>query len=37
MAVSNAIGTRLYDYPVTPDKVLKALVKVKGVASRQVV
>jgi xanthine dehydrogenase molybdenum-binding subunit len=30
MAVSNAIGTRLYDYPVTPDKVLKALGKVKS-------
>ncbi len=29
MAVSNAIGTRLYDYPVTPDKVLKALQKIK--------
>jgi CO/xanthine dehydrogenase Mo-binding subunit len=30
MAVSNAIGKRLHDYPVTPDKVLKALGKVKG-------
>jgi CO/xanthine dehydrogenase Mo-binding subunit len=30
MAVSNAIGTRLYDYPVTPDKVLRALGKVKA-------
>jgi xanthine dehydrogenase molybdenum-binding subunit len=25
MAVSNAIGKRVYDYPLTPDKVLKAL------------
>jgi CO/xanthine dehydrogenase Mo-binding subunit len=29
MAVSNAIGARLYDYPVTPEKVLKALGKVQ--------
>jgi xanthine dehydrogenase molybdenum-binding subunit len=28
MAVSNAIGTRIYDYPLTPDKVLSALGKV---------
>lgn len=28
MAVSNAIGKRLYTYPLTPDKVLKALGKV---------
>jgi CO/xanthine dehydrogenase Mo-binding subunit len=27
MAVSNAIGKRMYDYPLTPDKVLKALSK----------
>ncbi len=27
MAVSNAIGTRLYEYPVTPDRVLRALGK----------
>lgn len=27
MAVSNAIGKRMYDYPLTPDKVLKALGK----------
>jgi len=27
MAVSNAIGKRVYDYPLTPDKVLKALSK----------
>jgi xanthine dehydrogenase molybdenum-binding subunit len=33
MAVSNAIGKRLHDYPVTPDKVLKALGKVKGGAA----
>jgi xanthine dehydrogenase molybdenum-binding subunit len=25
MAVSNAIGKRVYDYPLTPDKVLKAM------------
>ena len=30
MAVSNAIGKRLYSYPVTPDKVLSALGKIKG-------
>ena len=30
MAVSNAIGTWLYQYPATPDRVLKALAK--GVA-----
>ena len=30
MAVSNAVGTWLYQYPVTPDRVLKALSK--GVA-----
>lgn len=29
MAVSNAIGTPLYDYPVTPEKVLKALGKIR--------
>jgi xanthine dehydrogenase molybdenum-binding subunit len=29
MAVSNAIGKRLNEYPITPDKVLKALGKVK--------
>jgi CO/xanthine dehydrogenase Mo-binding subunit len=27
MAVSNAIGKRLMDYPLTPDKILKALGK----------
>jgi CO/xanthine dehydrogenase Mo-binding subunit len=27
MAVSNAIGTRLYEYPVTPERVLRALGK----------
>jgi xanthine dehydrogenase molybdenum-binding subunit len=27
MAVSNAIGTRLYEYPATPDRVLRALGK----------
>ena len=30
MAVSNAIGKRIFDYPVTPDKVLTALGKIKG-------
>lgn len=29
MAVYNAIGTRIMDYPFTPDKVLKALGKVR--------
>ncbi len=29
MAVSNAIGVRIHDYPLTPDKVLKALAKKK--------
>jgi xanthine dehydrogenase molybdenum-binding subunit len=28
MAVSNAIGVWLHDYPVTPDRVLKALGKI---------
>jgi xanthine dehydrogenase molybdenum-binding subunit len=30
MAVSNAICKRLHDYPITPDKILKALGKIKG-------
>ncbi|MEM2766839.1 MAG: xanthine dehydrogenase family protein molybdopterin-binding subunit [Candidatus Bathyarchaeia archaeon] len=30
MAISNAIGTWLHSYPATPDKVLKALGKLKG-------
>ncbi len=30
MAISNAIGTRFFDYPITPDKVLKSLGKLKG-------
>lgn len=30
MAVSNALGKRMYDYPMTPDKILKALGKTKG-------
>ncbi|HEY79023.1 MAG TPA: xanthine dehydrogenase family protein molybdopterin-binding subunit [Dehalococcoidia bacterium] len=30
MAVSNAIGTRLHSYPITPDKVLAALGKIRG-------
>jgi xanthine dehydrogenase molybdenum-binding subunit len=29
MAVSNAIGTRVQEYPATPDKVLKALGRIK--------
>jgi len=29
MAVSNAIGTRLYTYPITPEKVLMALGRIK--------
>jgi xanthine dehydrogenase molybdenum-binding subunit len=33
MAVSNAIGTRLHIYPVTPDKVLEALKKTEGGAA----
>jgi CO/xanthine dehydrogenase Mo-binding subunit len=28
MAISNAIGRRITDYPVTPDKILKALGKI---------
>jgi xanthine dehydrogenase molybdenum-binding subunit len=28
MAVSNAIGTRIMDYPLTPDKILKVLGKI---------
>ncbi len=28
MAISNAIGTKLYSYPATPDKILKALGKI---------
>ena len=30
MAVSNAVGTRLHDYPMTPDKILNALGKLRG-------
>lgn len=30
MAVSNAIGTWIHDYPLTPDKVLRALGKIGG-------
>jgi len=30
MAVSNAIGKKLYKYPITPDEILKALGKIKG-------
>ena len=34
MAASNAVGTWIHDYPVTPDKVLRALGKVKGGSRR---
>jgi len=30
MAVSNAIGKRMHDYPLTPDKILRALGKIEG-------
>jgi CO/xanthine dehydrogenase Mo-binding subunit len=30
MAVSNAIGSRVYDYPITPEKILKVLGKKEG-------
>jgi CO/xanthine dehydrogenase Mo-binding subunit len=30
MAVSNALGTRVSEYPLTPDKILKALGKAGG-------
>jgi CO/xanthine dehydrogenase Mo-binding subunit len=30
MAVSNALGMRLFEYPVTPDRILKALGKVSS-------
>jgi xanthine dehydrogenase molybdenum-binding subunit len=29
MAVSNAVGKRLFEYPLTPDRILKALGKIK--------
>jgi CO/xanthine dehydrogenase Mo-binding subunit len=29
MAISNAIGRRVYEYPITPEKILKALGKTK--------
>jgi xanthine dehydrogenase molybdenum-binding subunit len=34
MAASNAVGKRLTEYPLTPDKVLKALGKIEGGAKR---
>ncbi|MBI2952700.1 MAG: xanthine dehydrogenase family protein molybdopterin-binding subunit [Chloroflexi bacterium] len=34
MAISNAVGVRFYDYPITPDKILKALGKVQGRKAR---
>lgn len=34
MAVSNAIGTWIYEYPITPDKVLKALGKISSADSK---
>jgi CO/xanthine dehydrogenase Mo-binding subunit len=30
MAVSNAIGRRVNDYPITPEKILKVLGKTRG-------
>jgi xanthine dehydrogenase molybdenum-binding subunit len=30
MAVSNALGVRIHDYPLTPDKVLSALGKISA-------
>jgi xanthine dehydrogenase molybdenum-binding subunit len=30
MAVSNAVGKKMGDYPLTPDKVLTALGKIPG-------
>jgi CO/xanthine dehydrogenase Mo-binding subunit len=33
MAVSNAVGKWLYDYPVTPDKILKALERARADSS----
>ncbi|HPP06104.1 MAG TPA: xanthine dehydrogenase family protein molybdopterin-binding subunit [Syntrophorhabdaceae bacterium] len=33
MAVSNAIGRWIYEYPITPDKVLKALGKIPSINS----
>ena len=29
MAIYNAIGKRFFEYPITPDKILKALGKIK--------
>jgi CO/xanthine dehydrogenase Mo-binding subunit len=34
MAVYNAIGTRIMAYPLTPDKILKALGKIREVQKR---
>jgi len=33
MAIYNAIGKRFNEYPITPDKILRALGKVKGGAA----
>ncbi|BBO82066.1 hypothetical protein DSCO28_26320 [Desulfosarcina ovata subsp. sediminis] len=30
MAIYNAIGKRITEYPATPDKILKALGKIRG-------
>ena len=30
MAISNALGVRVTDYPLTPDKILRALGKIEG-------
>jgi len=35
MAVSNAIGVWLHEYPVTPERVLKALGKVRLVSRKE--
>lgn len=34
MAVSNAVGVRFLEYPLTPEKILEALGKVKGRKAR---
>jgi xanthine dehydrogenase molybdenum-binding subunit len=31
MAISNAIGRRVYEYPITPEKILRVLGKTRGV------
>ncbi|HNY51428.1 MAG TPA: xanthine dehydrogenase family protein molybdopterin-binding subunit [Smithella sp.] len=34
MAVSNAVGKQFFDYPLTPDKILRALGKIQGAESK---